>query len=229
LIAMIGIGIIMMISVVPKITSVFKDLNATLPASTQFIISTSNFLQHYYLTLIISIIFLIIFIRLFATTKTGKKIFGFIAINTPFLKNIIVKINCARFARVYSSLLKSGISVVEALQILSRTLTNFYYKKSLQNASINIQKGINLSKLFYKETKIYPVLVPQMLEVGEETGKTEVVLSKLAEFYESEVERITKNLSSIIEPILMLLIGSAVGFFAISILQPMYSVLGSIK
>ncbi|HEX7586172.1 MAG TPA: type II secretion system F family protein, partial [Patescibacteria group bacterium] len=96
-------------------------------------------------------------------------------------------------------------------------------------ATENIQKGISLSKIIYEEKKIFPVLVPQMIEVGEETGKTEVVLLKLAEFYEDEVNQLTKNLSSIIEPVLMLLIGGAVGFFAISILQPMYSVLQNIK
>ena len=137
--------------------------------------------------------------------------------------------NCARFCRIYSSLMKSGVSSVETLKILSRTLTNFYYKKALARAAENIQKGENLSKIIYEEKKIFPVLVPQMIEVGEETGKTESILLKLAEFYEGEVNQLTKNLSSIIEPVLMIIIGSAVGFFAVSILQPMYSVLENIK
>ena len=92
-----------------------------------------------------------------------------------------------------------------------------------------MQKGVNLSKVITPDSKIFPSLISQMLEVGEETGKTEVVLFKLAEFYEDEVAQITKNLSSIIEPVLMLLIGGAVGFFAVSMFQPMYSVLENIK
>ena len=92
-----------------------------------------------------------------------------------------------------------------------------------------VQKGVELSKVIYKYPRIFPTLVPQILEVGEETGKTEAVLQRLAEFYEEEVSQITKNMSSIIEPILMLLIGGAVGFFAVAMLQPMYSVLENIK
>ena len=227
--AMIGIGIIMMIFVVPQITGVFKDLNATLPPTTQFIMATSDFMKYHYIIMLVGMVTLLIGLRILATTSVGKKFFGFVAISTPVVRTIIIKMNCARFARIYSSLLKSGVPVVEALKILSRTLTNFYYKRALESAAENIQKGVNLSKLFYAEKKIFPVLVPQMIEVGEETGKTEMVLLKLAEFYEADVDQRTKNMSSIIEPVLMIIIGSAVGFFAISILQPMYSVLQNIK
>jgi type IV pilus assembly protein PilC len=229
MVAMLGIGVIMMIYVVPQITGVFNDLHATLPPTTQFIISTSNFMRFHYIIMLVGMGVLLVGLKLLATTKVGKRAFSFIAINTPIVKTLIIKMNCARFARIYSSLLKSGVSVVEALKILSRTLTNYYYKRALENASENIQKGENLSKLFYAEKMIFPVLVPQMIEVGEETGKTETVLLKLAEFYEAEVDQRTKNMSSIIEPVLMIIIGSAVGFFAISILQPMYSVLENIK
>jgi len=229
IVAMMGIGVLMMIYVVPQITGVFKDLNADLPPTTKFIIATSDFMKYHYLIMLIGMAVLVIGLKLLTTTSIGKKIFGFLAIRIPVVKNIVIKVNCARFARIYSSLLKSGVSVVEALRILSRTLTNFYYKRALENAAENIQKGVNLSKLFYEEKRIFPVLVPQMIEVGEETGKTEMVLMKLAEFYEEEVDQKTKNLSSIIEPVLMIIIGSAVGFFAVSILQPMYSVLENIK
>jgi len=229
IVAMIGIGILMMVYVVPQITGVFKDLNADLPASTRFIISSSTLLREHYILVFLAMIGLGVGAKFFSTTDMGKKVFGFIVINIPVINNIVIKVNCARFARIYSSLLKSGISVVEALNILSRTLTNFYYKRALIHAAENIQKGVNLSQLIYAEKKIFPILVPQMIEVGEETGKTETVLLKLAEFYEKEIDQKTKNLSSIIEPVLMIVIGSAVGFFAISILQPMYSVLENIK
>jgi type IV pilus assembly protein PilC len=226
---MLGIGVLMMVYVVPQITSVFSDLDATLPPTTQFIINSSNALRNHPLVILTSLITLIVIIKFMLSTTTGRKISGIIVINIPVIKNIIIKLNCARFARIYSSLLKSGVSSVESLRILSRTLPNYYYKTALKNASEGIQKGVNLSKIIYEEKKIFPVLVPQMIEVGEETGKTEAVLLKLAEFYEDEVNQLTKNLSSIIEPVLMLLIGGAVGFFAVSILQPMYSVMENIK
>lgn len=228
-VAMVIIGAIMMMYVVPQITGVFKDLNADLPATTKFVIALSDLLRNHIFWVLGGLALLGIALKLFLTTETGKKMLGLVIINLPVIKNIVIKMNCARFSRIYSSLLKSGISIVEALKILSRTLTNYYYKIALEKAAENIQKGTPLSKIIYAETKIFPVLVPQMIEVGEETGKTEAVLLKLAEFYEGEVNNLTKNLSSIIEPVLMLMIGGAVGFFAVSILQPMYSVLENIK
>lgn len=229
LVAMIGIGILMMIYVVPQLTQVFNDLGGELPPTTQFIINTSNFLRNHILLVMLGFLLVLICGRFLLATNNGKRILGLALINFPVIKHVVIKVNCARFARIYSSLLKSGVSAVESLKILSRTLTNFYYQKALERAVESIQKGVSLSKIIYQEKGIFPVLVPQMIEVGEETGKTEVVLLKLAEFYEEQVNQFTKNLSSIIEPVLMLIIGSAVGFFAISILQPMYSVLENIK
>ncbi|KKR21680.1 MAG: pilin biogenesis protein [Candidatus Moranbacteria bacterium GW2011_GWA2_39_41] len=229
LVAMGLVGIVMMVYVVPQITGVFKDLNATLPASTQFIIDMSSLIRDYWYILIFIFPLVGIGLKFLLSTDVGKKLFGVILLNIPVIKNIVIKVNCARFARIYSSLLKSGVSVVEALRIISRTLTNFYYKRAFTRSIGEVQKGVNLSKIIGEEKKIFPVLVSQMIEVGEETGKTEAVLGKLAEFYEDEVDQITKNLSSIIEPVLMLLIGTVVGFFAVSILQPMYSVLENIK
>jgi type IV pilus assembly protein PilC len=174
-------------------------------------------------------IVLAVFLKIFLTTENGKRTVSFLAINIPLISNIVIKVNCARFARVYSSLLKSGVSVVEALKIVSRTLTNHYYKIAFGEAIEQVQKGVNLSKIIEKNSRVFPVLVAQMVEVGEETGKTESILLKLAEFYEEEVNNITKNMSSIIEPVLMIIIGSAVGFFAVSMLQPMYSIMDNIK
>ena len=167
--------------------------------------------------------------KFFLGTQTGKKTISFITINIPTIKNIIIKVNCARFARIYSSLLKSGVSVIDALNIVSNTLGNYFYKAAINDSIEKVQKGINLSKIISSYPKIFPPLVPQMIEVGEETGKIEMVLLKLAEFYEDEIEQITKNMSSIIEPILMMIIGVSVGFFAVAMLQPMYSLMENIK
>jgi type IV pilus assembly protein PilC len=229
LVAMVGIGIIMLTYILPKLTSVFTEMNVQLPASTQLIIKVSDvFKNHGILVAVGGLAFIFLF-RLFLMTIAGKKTLSFLTIRTPLIKNIIIKVNCARFARIYSSLLKSGVSVVEALRIISETLTNYYYKKTFSKSIAQIQKGINLSNVTAENQKIFPILVTQMLQVGEETGKTESILLKLAEFYEEEINRITKNMSSIIEPILMVVIGSAVGFFAVSMLQPMYSIMDNIK
>jgi len=227
--AMVGIGILMLTYILPRITGVFKDMDVELPATTMFIISISDFLRnHAFISLGIIAVF-IISIKMFASTKAGKRFFGLLVLYLPIVGNIVIKVNCARFARIYSSLLRSGVSVVNTLKIVSKTLGNVYYKDALAKALEEIQKGVELSRVLSKYPRIFPILVPQIIEVGEETGKTDVVLQRLAEFYEEEISQITKNLSSIIEPVLMLLIGGSVGFFAVAMLQPMYSVLENIK
>lgn len=228
-VAMIGIAILMLTYILPKITGVFQDMDVELPATTMFIIHLSDFVRgHWFVTLLL-FVGSITGTYFFAKTDAGHHVFGWLAVRVPIIKQIVIKVNCARFSRIYSSLLRSGISVVDALTIVSRTLGNVYYKEALQTGVAEVQKGTDLSAIIGKYPVIFPLLVPQIIAVGEETGKTEVVLQRLAEFYEEEVNQMTKNMSSIIEPVLMLLIGGSVGFFAVAMLQPMYSVLENIK
>jgi len=229
IVAMTGIGILMLTYILPQIIGVFADMEVTLPASTMFMISMSDFLKNNSLVVIFGTASLLLFTKIFITTELGKKVVSLLLLYTPAVKNLVVKINCARFCRIYSSLLRSGVSVIESLKIISETLTNYYYQKEIRNSISKVQKGVNMSSVLSENAKIFPPLVSQMVEVGEETGKTETVLLKLAEFYEAEIDQITKNLSSIIEPVLMLIIGGAVGFFAVSMMQPMYSVLENIQ
>lgn len=228
-VAMIGIAILMLTYILPKLTGVFTEMEVELPASTRFIIAVSNALRNHALLVGLGTTGIVVFLKLFLSTSSGKKVLGFLAINTPVVKNMVIKVNCSRFARIYSSLLRSGISAVESLRIISETLTNYYYKDAVKESISKIQKGLALSVIISEYPRFFPVLVVQMLQVGEETGKTENVLLKLAEFYEDEVTQLSKNMSSIIEPVLMIFIGSAVGFFAVSMLQPMYSIMDNIK
>lgn len=227
--AMTIVGVLMLTYILPKITGVFKDMNVTLPASTRFIMAVSDLLINNWLLVLLGVIAIVFGIRFFARTSAGKSTFGRLYLWLPILGPIVVKVNCARFARIYSSLLSSGVPVTNALAIVERTLGNVHYKKAMHVATEEIQKGVNLSDVLLQYPKLFPVLVPQIIQVGEETGKTEMVLGRLASFYEEEVSQITKNMSSIIEPILMLVIGGGVGFFAVAMLQPMYSVLENIK
>lgn len=228
-VAMVGISILMLTYILPKITGVFKDMDVKLSATTLFIMKISDILRNNAVLVVIITIALIVGIKIFSGTKSGKRFFSLLFLYLPIVGGIVIKVNCARFARIYSSLLKSGIPVITGLGIVSKTLGNEYYKDALEEAIGEVQKGIELSKVIMRYPRIFPILVPQILEVGEETGKTETVLRRLAEFYEDEVSQITKNMSSIIEPILMLVIGGGVGFFAVAMLQPMYSVLENIK
>ncbi len=228
-VAMIGIAVLMLTYILPKITGVFKDMDVALPKSTLFIMGMSDFLIAHYFIVIGACIGFIVGMKVIYGQPFGRRWFHWVFLSMPILGNIIVKVNCARFARIYSSLLRSGVSVVDSLTIVKKTLTNVYYRDALDAALSEVQKGVEMSVVIRQYPKIFPLLVPQIIEVGEETGKTETVLARLADFYEGEVDQITKNMSSILEPILMLFIGGGVGFFAVAMLTPMYSVLENIK
>jgi len=228
-VVMVIMAFLMLAFVVPKITAIFNDFDAELPFLTQVILNLSNFISQNILFSSILILSLAGGILSFYKTTLGKSFFHRLFLSAPILGPIVRKVNSARFARILSSLLNSGVSFVEALRITSDTLGNFHFKKMLNLAAEEVQKGVNLSKILSSSSQNYfPYLVLQMLEVGEETGKTSEVLKKLAEFYEEEVEQTTKNLSSIIEPVLMVIIGVAVGIFAIAIIQPVYSIMEKI-
>lgn len=222
---MIAVGIAMMMYVVPKLTTVFSDIQTTLPLSTRIIIAVSDYMSNHQLIVLSGIAAAVAGLVFFFKSRSGKKAASLIFFRVPIIKNVVIKVNNARFARIYSSLTKSGVSVVESLKIISRTLTNEAYRKALAQIGEEVEKGKPIHEGLAKYPRIFPVLTVQMMEVGEETGKTVDVLQNLAKFYEGEISQITKNLSSIIEPVLMVIIGSAVGFFAISMILPMYSVM----
>jgi type IV pilus assembly protein PilC len=225
--AMVVIGVLMMIFVVPSLLKIFTETGAELPVSTKMIVFISESLQNHGLLILAGfIIFVFIFFKIIKTKK-GKQKFDFVLLHLPAIGTIISKINMARFSRTLSSMIASGVSIVQALDIISGTLGNTYYKNSIKDASIQVQKGVALSEIIGSYNKLYYPLMMHMIEVGEETGTLQDTLRQVAEFYEDDVEQVTANLSSIIEPVLMLVIGGAVGFFAISMIQPMYSIMGS--
>lgn len=126
-------------------------------------------------------------------------------------------------------MLFSGVSITRSIEITSEVVQNVYYKKVLIEAIKKIERGESFSKIFELNSDLYPIMMTEMIEVGEETGKLSDMLLQVATFYENEIENKTKNLSTVIEPVLMVVIGAAVGFFAISMISPMYSVMDNIK
>jgi len=227
--AMIGIGVLMLVMVIPKLAETFEELNVELPPTTKFVIFLGNFLAQKWYLMILIVFALVILMRIILKTKTGKKIFDFLALKIPIISPLIQKTNSAYTVRTLSSLISSGVPIVRSLEIISGAVGNIYFQKAMVDASEKVRKGLKLSEALRPYQGLYPPTVIQMIEVGEETGETSTILAKLADFYEEEVANATKNLSSVIEPVLMLLIGAAVGFFAISMIQPIYSMLGAIK
>ena len=225
--AMIIIGIIMFIYVVPTLTSTFKEFNMELPMSTKIIMIISDFLVANTVLAISSIIGFVIAFTLGLRTKIGMRLSDYVALHIPGISGIVKQYNAAQTARTLSSLFSSGVTVIEALDITEDVMQNSYYKEVLAKAKDTVQKGIPLSSVFLENQDIYPLLVGEMMQVGEETGKLATMLEKIAVFFEDEVSTVTKDLSTVIEPILMLFIASAVGFFAIAMITPMYKLTAS--
>lgn len=221
--AMIGIGIFMMIMVVPRITNMFKDFKAELPLPTKILIKLSDSLINHGLLVSLAIIILIIIIIQILRTKKGKYVFQAIVLNLPIFSPIVKKVNLARFSRTISSLLKTDIMVIKSFQITAKVLGNLHYRKALNEMSEKIKGGGTIYNVITNYPKLFPPVVTQIVSVGEETGELDSILEELAQFYEGEVDQIMNNLPSIIEPLLILVLGAVVGGMAVAIIMPMYS------
>lgn len=227
--AMVVIGVLMFAFVVPTLASTFKELGVTLPASTRAIIWAGNFFSNNLTLTFIIIIFGVFAIVSLFRAKFMAKYIDFLVLRLPVIGVLAKELNTARTTRTMASLLLSGVSITRAIEITEEVVQNVYYKKVLKEAKIAVEKGAPFSKIFEENPKLYPVMMSEMIEVGEETGKLSDMLIQVADFYEEEIESKTKNLSTIIEPVLMIFIGAGVGFFAISMISPLYSILDSIK
>lgn len=222
--AMLVIGVVMLLYVVPTLTKTFSELGVELPKSTQFVIALSDFLTHNTITALVLIIILGIGAFMGFKSKKGRRIFEYVILHIPVISNLVKETNSARTTRTLSSLLASGVEVVSSISITREVVQNSYYKEVLKRSEKDIQRGLPLSRAFIENEKLYPILVGEMIAVGEETGQLSDMLYQVAEFYEDEVDQKTKNMSTIIEPFLMILIGVVVGFFAISMISPIYSI-----
>ena len=229
IITMIGIGVMMLIVVVPKLAQTFADLGMELPLTTKIVIALGTFLAEKWYLAILILIILIIISQVSLKRKEGKKILDALTLRLPIISPIVKKTNAAHTVRTLSSLITAGVPLLRSLEIVLDTLENFYFKEAISEAIKKIKKGEKLSQALRPYQNLYPLTVIQMIEVGEETGETSSILEKLGDFFEEEVSQVTKNLTAIIEPILMLIIGGVIGFFAISMIQPMYSMLSGIK
>lgn len=228
LFAMGGIGIFMMVVVIPRITAMFKDFKAELPLPTKLLIKFSDSLVANGPFYAVAIVILLLALWQIIKTKRGKYIFHAMLLKLPIFGMIIKKINLARFARTISSLLKTDIMIIKSFQITSQVLGNVHYREAVLEISGKIKKGGSINEIIASYPKLFPPVVVQLTAVGEETGELDYVLEELAEFYEGEIDQTMNNLPAIIEPVLILLLGLVVGGIAISIITPMYSLTSSI-
>ncbi len=229
-----GLGLVLSYFVLPKITRLFKSLNFELPLSTKILLWAANFMDQYGLHLIVGIIVGLIALRLLITLKVFKPIWHGFLLKVPIINDIIINYNLVLISRTLGILLKSGLTIDQAVNIAVQTTNNFVYKKRLQLSLPQIQKGKRFSDILAsfhqsKRAPLFPLLLIKMINIGERSGRLEESLSYLASYFQKEVDNTTKNLTIVLEPILLIIVGLVVGFVAVSVISPIYQVTGQFR
>jgi type IV pilus assembly protein PilC len=223
LVAMLGIGIFMMVFIIPKITDMLQSFNAELPLPTKVLIAVSAFITGHGVIVSVSAAVILAAIVKILRTRRGKYYFQSAMLKMPIFGNIIKKINLARFSRTISALLRTDIAIIKSFQITANVLGNLHYKDALNEMGESIKKGGQINEVIKNYPKLFSPIIVQMIAVGEQTGELDTILDELAGFYENEVDQVMTNLPSIIEPLLILVMGVGVGAMAVAIIMPMYS------
>mgnify|MGYP003609674691 FL=1 len=216
---------VIMIFVMPKLGETLKSLggeNAKLPIYSQIMLDISAFMQKNAVFMFIIMAIAIYLIRRYIKTPKGKYKLHGLLLRLPVIKVVIIKIAIARFSRTFASLMAAGVSVLEALDVTGGAIGNKVIEKELRDAAKEVKNGKQLSETI-AQSKHFPAIVAQMLAIGEETGQTDMILVKVADFYEEEVANTIDGLSSLIEPLMILVLGGMVGIIAVSVMGPISS------
>lgn len=228
-ISLVAVGAVgfLLTGVIPKLASILTDNEVELPIYTKVVLGTSNLLLNQWPFIVGTLAIGIFAFRRYTKTPAGLYNFHKLLLKLPIFGPIVMKVNIARFARTFSSLMAAGVTVIESLNVTSGSLGNEVIKKALQDSINDIRGGSNISDSLAR-SGILPGIIIQMSAVGEETGQMDTVLEKVAEFYEEEVDTVIDSMASIIEPILIVGLGGAVGVIVLSVLGPVFSLQGSI-
>lgn len=229
LVATVGIAATMVVFVFPKILPLFASFKADLPFTTRMLIAVSDVLSAYGIWIFIGLLLFIIGLRFSLRFPGPKRVFHNMLFFAPLFGRAIVNFNMANMTRTLGLLLRSGVKIIEALTITGATLTNVVYRRKLETAAEHVRRGEFLSKYLSNEPRKFPGILVNMIEIGENTGNLTDNLFYLADYYENEVDDFVKNLSSILEPVLLLLMGGIVGFIALSFITPIYQLTRQIK
>jgi type IV pilus assembly protein PilC len=225
LVVIVGVILLMMFVMVPAMSDIYGEFNAELPWVTQLLITMSNALLNYWWLALLIVSVGGIMIKYYLDTPNGKKTLHKTILKIPVLGTIIVKMQLAQFTRVLSLLLRSGLSIVKALELTGNSMSNVVFKKELSEAKKEVEKGTALA-LPLARSENFPLIVSQMISVGEESGEIDTVLEKLAEYYKQEVDVATNNLSALLEPVMLVVMGGVIAFIALAVYMPMFNLSG---
>jgi len=213
----------LMTVIVPKLAAIFVDSGIALPIYTQIMLSISSFMVHDWYLLVAGFVGVGIAFTRFRKTRSGQRAIDKLLLKMPIIGPILMKVNIARFSRTFGSLMASGISVLDAIDATANALGSSVYRDALIDVARQVKNGRPMSEPIRKNP-IFPAIVGQMIAVGEETGQLDTILLKLADFYEREVDAVIAGITSIIEPILILVLGTMVGFIVISVFGPISAI-----
>jgi len=222
IVSFVGVMILMLTFVIPRLTDVLKETGQEIPIYTKMVIGVSDFFVNYGIFLFILIVILIVFLSRYLRTVVGKVSLSRFKLAVPYIGSLYRKIYLSRIADNLSTMLTSGISMVRALEITSEVVDNEVYQRILVEAGANLKSGSLISTVMYKYHEI-PTIMVQMMKVGEETGKLGFVLQTLSRFYQREVDNEIKTLVDLIEPALIVALGIMVGILLTSVLMPIYN------
>lgn len=217
----IGVTIILMVFVVPVFEKLFAGIGSTLPLPTRVVIAVSNIFKSYLPIVIAIVVVLVIVLRRYYKTENGKRTIDDLVLKLPIFGELIRKVSIARFARTLGTLVSSGVPILEALNIVAGASGNKVVEEAILKGRISISEGQTISEPL-SQSGVFPVMVTQMIAVGETTGSLELMLNKVADFYESEVDTAVATLSSMLEPVLMIFLGVIVGGLVISMYLPIF-------
>lgn len=218
------VGVLMMIYVVPQLTSMLEETGQELPFTTKVLIASSKIMKNWFWLIILLVIGLIVgFIRLIRTEK-GRFVWDILKLKVPIFKSLFQKIYLARFAENLRTLLMGGVSILQSLDITATVVGNKVYEKIIKEAREKVKVGESINAAFADYPKEITPMVNQMIRVGEKTAQLDNILEKVSMFYQQEVDRMVGNMTQLIEPIIMLVLGAGVGFLVSSILMPIYNI-----
>ncbi|MFA6369900.1 MAG: type II secretion system F family protein [Patescibacteria group bacterium] len=221
-VAMVVVGVILMVKILPSLTGMLEESGTELPMTTKIIIAASDFLTQYLWLLIVLLIGVVFLIRLYLKTDKGRRNWDSLSLRLPIFGKLVNYIVLTRFTRSLSTLLKGGVTITKSLEVVSGVVSNKVYEDILLRTLQSIQDGNSLSTVMNTEA-IVPKMIPQMIAVGERTGKLDVVLDSVTGFYTRESDKMLSNLSSLMEPLIMVIMGIGVGIMVAAVIMPMYS------
>lgn len=226
-VVVVAVILILLLVLVPAMEDIYSDFNAELPWVTTFMINLSNTVTRFWWLMLSFVLALIMFVKYYIETPKGKRNFHILVLKLPVFGTLMTKIQVTQFTRVLSLLLKSGLAIIEALQLVADSMSNVLFEEAVLTAKEEVEKGTSLAAPIAR-SQYFPLIVSQMISVGEESGEISMVLEKLSEYYGSEVEVMSSNLTTLLEPVILIVVGLIIAFIALAVYMPMFTLVNVI-